>query len=49
MSNRGLYASSIPLAFVSSALASLCWLGNVPYQVLYLNRRKPVRADEELR
>ena len=44
-----IFVISVPLAFVSSALASICWLGTVPYQVFYLNRRKPVQADQELR
>ena len=39
---------SVPVAFISSGLAALCWLGGLPYQVFYLNRRKPAEADELL-
>jgi uncharacterized membrane protein len=39
---------SVPLAFVSSGLACLCWLGGVPYQTLYLNRHKPVGTENSL-
>ena len=38
----------MPIAFVSPVLACLCWFGGLPYQVLYLNRRKPAGADELL-
>jgi uncharacterized membrane protein len=39
---------SVPLAFVSSGLACLCWFGGVPYQTFYLNRHKPVGAENSL-
>lgn len=39
---------SLPLAFVSSELAVLVWFGGIPYQYLYLNRRKPAGAEELL-
>jgi uncharacterized membrane protein len=39
---------SVPVAFLSSGLAALCWFGGLPYQVFYLNRRKPADADELL-
>ena len=39
---------SVPVAFVSSGLAALCWFGGIPYQVFYLDRRKPADADELL-
>ena len=43
-----IFVVSIPLAFVAPALACLTWIGTVPYQVFYLNRRKPVGADQQL-
>ncbi len=43
------FVLSIPVAFVSSGLACLCWFGGLPYQVFYLNRRKPAEAETQLR
>jgi len=42
------FSLSIPLAFVGSEWAALLWLGGVPYQTFYLNRRKPVGAESSL-
>jgi len=39
---------SVPVAFLSPGLAAACWLGGLPYQFFYLNRRKPADADELL-
>jgi uncharacterized membrane protein len=43
------FALSIPLAFIGSQWAVLLWFGGLPYQVFYLNRRKPADADTQLR
>ncbi|HLM25909.1 MAG TPA: TMEM175 family protein [Thermoleophilaceae bacterium] len=43
------FSLSVPVAFVSSALACVFWFGGLPYQVFYLNRRKPADADTQLR
>ena len=42
------FLASVPLAFLSPGLAALCWFGGIPYQVLYLDRRKPPGAEELL-
>ncbi len=39
---------SLPLAFVSPVVACAVWFGAIPYQSLYLNRRKPAGADAQL-
>ncbi|MDQ3586845.1 MAG: TMEM175 family protein [Actinomycetota bacterium] len=39
------FAISIPLAFLSPVLACAMWFGGIPYQLLYLNPRKPADAD----
>ena len=43
-----IFLISVPLAFVSSGLACAVLGRRIPYQVFYLNRRKPVDADEQL-
>jgi uncharacterized membrane protein len=43
------FSLSVPLAFLGSQWAALLWFAGLPYQTFYLNRRKPVDADTQLR
>jgi TMEM175 potassium channel family protein len=37
---------SVPVAFASTGVAVALWFGAVPYQLLFLERRKPAAAEE---
>jgi hypothetical protein len=41
------FLASIPVAFVSTTAAVLCWLGVIPFAAI-VDRWKPERADELL-
>jgi hypothetical protein len=42
------FVLSIPVAFLNTTAAVIVWVLAVPFQLLFLERRKPPTADEYL-
>ena len=44
-----IFLASVPVAFLGSAWACLLWFAGIPFHIFYVNRRKPVDAEAQLR